>query len=162
MCSCVHVHASERVWGCWLRSEKEHDKSAKLVAGCCQTVLGVWGWGLGWRGVGVSGGHVLLLSHVALGTVAVEWRAGEKNTTHRELWVWGPGEQDDYGAGAIPPGFMKGKKMKCRKRDLPLAIRVAARFVFVHTAERNAFLYLLHMHVLYAQRSKTNITHIFG
>lgn len=42
---------------------------------------------LRWRGAGVLGGHVLLLSHVALGTVA----GGEKNTTHRELWVWGAG-----------------------------------------------------------------------
>lgn len=41
MCGCFHVHASEVViWGCWLGSEKEHDKCAKLVAGCSQTVGG--------------------------------------------------------------------------------------------------------------------------
>lgn len=61
-------------------------------------------------GAGVLGGHVLLLSHVALGTAAGEWQAGEENTTHRDLWVWGLGEQNGCGAGASSPGFIKGKK----------------------------------------------------
>ncbi len=44
MCGCVHVRASGIViWGCWLGSEKEHDKCAKLVAGCSQTVGGETG-----------------------------------------------------------------------------------------------------------------------
>lgn len=162
----VHVHASEIViWGCWLQSAKEHDKCAKLVAGCSQTFAGGRGWragGLQRIGVGVEGGHVLLLSHVALGTVAGEWQAGEKNTTHRELWVWGLGEQDGCGAGAFSPGFIKGKKMKRRKRDLPPTIRVVAHSVFVCATERNAYLYLIHMYVLYIQYSKTNVTHIFN
>lgn len=55
---------------------------------------------------------MLLLSHVALGTVAGEWQAGEKNTTHRELWVWGLGEQHGCRAGASTPGFIYKTKMK--------------------------------------------------
>lgn len=45
---CVHVHAPKIViWGCWLRSKKEHDKCGELVAGCSQTVRD---WGGGGRG----------------------------------------------------------------------------------------------------------------
>ena len=41
MYCCVRVHASEIViWGCWLGSEKKHDKCAKLGAGYSQTVRG--------------------------------------------------------------------------------------------------------------------------
>lgn len=52
MYCCVHVHASEIViWGCWLGSEKKHDKCAKLVAGYSQTVKGggmpAEDWGVG-------------------------------------------------------------------------------------------------------------------
>lgn len=118
MYCCVHVHASQIViWGCWLGSEKKHDKCAKLVAGYSQTVKGggaclqrIGGWGLLGEGGWVPGGHVLLLSHVALGTAAGEWQAGEENTTHRELWVRGLGEQDGCGAGASSPGFIIGKE----------------------------------------------------
>lgn len=66
---CTVVCASKVViWGCWLGSEKKQDKCVELVEG--------WGGGqacrgLGWR-VGELGGHVLLLSHVALGTVTGE------------------------------------------------------------------------------------------
>lgn len=60
MYCCVHVHASEIViWGCWLGSEKKHDKCAKLVAGYSQTVKGgghacrgLGGGGCSVRGVG--------------------------------------------------------------------------------------------------------------
>lgn len=53
ICGCVHVRASGIViWGCWLGSEKEHDKCAKLVAGCSQTVRGKTGL----QRIGVEGG----------------------------------------------------------------------------------------------------------
>ncbi|CAB1436024.1 unnamed protein product [Pleuronectes platessa] len=110
MCGFVHAQASLIViWGFWLGSEKEHDKCAKFVAGCSQTVGGnrpaedVGGGG------GDLGGHVLLLSHVALGNVASERQAGEENTAHRELWVWGLEEQDGCGARASSSGFIKGE-----------------------------------------------------
>lgn len=68
------------------------------------------GEGGGCRGSGCWEGHVLLLSHVALGTVVGKWQEGEENTTHRQLWAWGLGEQDCCGAGASSsPGFIKGK-----------------------------------------------------
>lgn len=50
MCGCVNVCASKiGIWGCWLGGEKEHDKCAKLVARCSQTVGGkeaCRGWGV--------------------------------------------------------------------------------------------------------------------
>lgn len=112
------------IWSCWLGSEKEHDKCANLVAGCSQTVWEGGGrpaeeWG---GGIGELGGHVLLLSHVALGTVVGERQAGEENTTHRELWAWGLGEQD----GCFFPRLYQREKIKCREIDLPLTIRLVA------------------------------------
>lgn len=76
-------------------------------------------WG---GGIGELGGHVLLLSHVALGTVVGERQAGEENTTHRELWAWGLGEQD----GCFFPRLYQREKIKCREIDLPLTIRLVA------------------------------------
>ena len=49
---------------------------------------------------------MLLLSHVALGTAAGEWQAGEENTTHRELWVRGL---------ALPPQALSWGKNKTQR-----------------------------------------------
>lgn len=137
------MHASEIViLDCWLRSKKEHDKCAKLVVGCSQTVRGETG--LQRIGVEVGGGT----GRPCAATVTCRtWHGsrrvagGEKNTTHRELWVWGLGEQDGLQSWRFFPRlYQRKKKMKSREMDLPSTIRVVAHSVFVCATERNAYI----------------------
>lgn len=83
---------------------------------------------------------MLLLSHVALGTVAGEWQAVRKTPPTGNCGCGGWVSRMDCRAGASSPGFIKGKKMKSREMDLPSTIRVVAHSVFVCATERNAYI----------------------
>jgi len=114
---------------------------------------------------GVLGGHVPLLSHVALGTVAGEWQAGEENTTHSSTVGVGAGCAGWLQSWRSFPGLYQTERIKRKERDLPQTIRgVSTPFVCATERERgkDTFVHIYSRYVcgIYRDNDKPNV-HFF-
>lgn len=153
MYCCVHVHASEIViWGCWLGSEKKHDKCAKLVAGYSQTVKGggmpAEDWGVGaarWGGLGAGrpcAATVTCRARHSSGRVA-----GGRGKHHPPGTVGeGAGWAGRLRSWRFLPRLYHRERIKRREIDLPPTIRVVAHSLFVCATDRENESYVLYEH----------------
>lgn len=153
MYCCVHVHASEIViWGCWLGSEKKHDKCAKLVAGYSQTVKGggmpAEDWDVGaarWGGLGAGrpcAATVTCRARHSSGRVA-----GGRGKHHPPGTVGeGAGWAGRLQSWRFLPRLYHRERIKRREIDLPPTIRVVAHSLFVCATDRENESYVLYEH----------------
>lgn len=137
MCGRVHARVSEIViWGCWLGSEKEPDKCAKLVAGCSQTVRGnrpAEDWGGRGRGCWEA-----MCCYCHMSRLARQRASGRRARKTPPTGNCGCGGWVSRMAAELNffPRLYQREKVKCREIDLPPTIRIVAHTLCVPHRER--------------------------